>query len=111
MNNDEFAIIICFIALIVMVVLTIFSIRKEHKRLLKAANSIKPGDLYKWEVKSCLNNPFEKPVALYAAIKEVKFNSSGTPWVKYIADGKVCFDELADFLSHYELVKDEEKKQ
>lgn len=112
--NLEYFILLFFIIVIYSIPLLIWrSVVKEGKRLRNLAKEIKPGDLYKREVR-WLDDPFAEPVITYARIEEIKINENNEPWVKYsIADvGFVKFHsrELRRFLLDFKLVENKEKE-
>ena len=113
MNLEDFILLAFIIGLFSIPLLIWYSVYKEGKRLRDLAKEIKPGDLYKREVR-WLDDPFAEPVITYARIEEIKFNENNEPWVKYsIADvGFVKFHsrELRRFLSDFKLVENEEKE-
>ena len=111
MNLEEFILLIFIIVLYSIPLLIWCSVLKEGKRLRNLAKEIKPGDLYKREVR-WLDDPFAEPVITYARIEEIKFNENNEPWVKYsIADvGFVKFHsrDLRRFLLDFKLVENKE---
>ena len=113
MNLEDFILLVFIIVLFSIPLLIWCSVLKEGKRLRKLAKEIKPGDLYKREVR-WLDDPFAEPVITYARIEEIKFNENNEPWVKYsIADvGFVKFHsrELRRFLLDFKLVENKEKE-
>ena len=113
MNLEEFILLILIIGLFSIPILIWCSVLKEGKRLRNLAKEIKPGDLYKREVR-LLDDPFAEPIITYARIEEIKFNENNEPWVKYsIADvGFVKFHsrELRRFLLDFKLVENKEKE-
>ena len=113
MNLEEFILLVFIIVLFSIPLLIWYSVLKEGKRLRNLAKEIKPGDLYKREVR-WLDDPFAEPVITYARIEEIKFNEKNEPWVKYsIADvGFVKFHsrELRRFLLDFKLVENKEKE-
>ena len=113
MNLEEFILLIFIIVLFSIPLLIWYSVIKAGKRLRNLAKEIKPGDLYKREVR-WLDDPFAEPVITYARIEEIKFNENNEPWVKYsIADvGFVKFHsrELRLFLLDFKLVENKEKE-
>lgn len=113
MNLEEFILLIFIIVFFSIPLLIWFSVLKEGKRLRILAKEIKPGDLYKREIR-WLDDPFAEPVITYARIEEIKFNENNEPWVKYsIADvGFVKFHsrDLRRFLLDFKLVENEEKE-
>lgn len=113
MNLEDFILLVFIIVIFSILLLIWCSILKEGKRLRNLAKEIKPGDLYKREVR-WLDDPFAEPVITYARIEEIKFNENNEPWVKYsIADvGFVKFHsrELRRFLLDFKLVENKEKE-
>jgi hypothetical protein len=113
MNLEEFILLIFIIGLFSIPLLIWCSVIKEGKRFRNLAKEIKPGDLYKREVR-WLDDPFAEPVITYARIEEIKFNENNEPWVKYsIADvGFVKFHsrELRRFLLDFKLVEKKEQE-
>lgn len=109
MNLEEFILLV----FIIVILLIWLSVLKEGKRLRNLVKEIKPGDLYKREVR-WLDDPFAEPVITYVRIEEIKFNENNEPWVKYsIADvGLVKFysRELRRFLLDFKLVENKEKE-
>ena len=113
MNLEEFILLVFIIVLFSIPLLFWCSVLKEGKRLRNLAKEIKPGDLYKREVR-WLDDPFAEPVITYARIEEIKFNENNEPWVKYsIADVefvKFHSRELRLFLLVFKLVENKEKE-
>ena len=113
MNLEGFIFLIFIIVLFSIHFLIWCYVLKKGKRLRNLAKEIKPGDLYKREVR-WLDDPFAEPVITYARIEEIKFNENNEPWVKYsIADvGFVKFHsiELRRFLLDFKLVENKEKE-
>ena len=102
------AILVTALLMLIFMCLVYYITRKERMDIVKKAKAMKKSDLYqKYAVKT--DNPFLKPIIDYVYIIDVKFDTSGEPWVCYYKKNKHSYsyyDTVSDFLNEYQPVNE-----
>ena len=112
MNLEGYLLFIFILFLFSLPLLIWHSVCKDRKRLIKLAENIKKGDIYKCEYQN--RNPFEPNIVCIVRIEEIRKNKMNEFWVRYWTVERIPqlkTQELIAFLADYTFFGQETKQE
>ena len=75
--------------------------KKEIEEIKKFVEGIKVGEKYTYWIPSYSNNPFDEDYIIEVKIQEIRKNSSGEIWIKFITeDGETGIESGKEFYNN-----------